>query len=473
MDPINYVQQVQTPFQNSLVGVQAGLAIGATAEQNQAKQLQLQQAQQAQQAQLEMQRDLAALSQKRDATANDYAQVMTKWPQLSDHLSKSLAAHTDAQRENVVSDAGQVFAALRAGKPDIARQVLSEKAAAYRNSGDEHRAVGLDAVAKSIELHPESAQTSVGLLLGQAMGPEKFGAMISSIGKDARDVELFPAAKSEAESKAKSAGSEAVIKSQEAANIGKKLGLENTNTQSQIIERAARLKLEKDRLVFDKDKAESELQQKMQEFAQKSGELPEHVYKGIETASTNAIAARHSADRMDSIIKRFESMGLSEIATGGFPAVAAEFLKRGLGTQGELTAIRREIDSEIVPAAMAAYRKVATGSTSDKDISTALTGSASSIDDPKVLMSYMRGRVKAQRIEDSIENAKAEWLGAVKNLNAAKTDLTIDGVAVPRGMTFSNFIDAYLPKKLEFVRAMKQGAAPTAPEDRSYWAAIK
>jgi hypothetical protein len=176
---------------------------------------------------------------------------------------------------------------------------------------------------------------------------------------------------------------------------------------------------------------------------------------------------------MDSIIKRFESMGLSEIATGGFPAVAAEFLKRGLGTQGELTAIRREIDSEIVPAAMAAYRKVATGSTSDKDISTALTGSASSIDDPKVLMSYMRGRVKAQRIEDSIENAKAEWLGAVKNLNAAKTDLTIDGVAVPRGMTFSNFIDAYLPKKLEFVRAMKQGAAPTAPEDRSYWAAIK
>lgn len=483
MDPINYVQQVQTPFQIALSGVQSGFALGGLAERAQLEQLQLQQAEAQRAAQIQMQRDLGELSQNQNASGADYAAMMTKYPQLSEQLTKSLAAHTDVQRENVISDASQVFAALQQGKTDVASDVIAAKVAAYRNTGDTRRADGLEAIGHSIKLDPASAKTSIALLLGKAMGPEKFGSLIASLGKEGRDAEQFPYQKSEAESKAGSAKSEAQIKAAEAANIGKKQALEASNIQSQIAERGAKAKLERDRLAFDKDKAESELQQKMFELSQKSSDLPEHVYKGIELASANAITARHSADRIEDIVKRFEKMNLSPSFTGGFPAMAAEFVKKGFGTQGEITAIRREIDAEIVPAAMAAYRKVASGSTSDKDIETALIGSARSIDNPDVLMSYMRGRVKAQRIEDAIENAKAEWLGAVRNLNAAKADIQIDGISVPKGMTFSNFIDAYLPKKLEFVRAMKAKKAddttldnPQIPQEltgRSYWSAIE
>ena len=102
----------------------------------------------------------------------------------------------------------------------------------------------------------------------------------------------------------------------------------------------------------------------------------------------------------------------------------------------------------VTPAAMAAYKKVASGSTSDRDIETAMVGVPKDTDDPALMASFLRGSAKLQRYDAAVNNARSEWLGAVKHLGKAKEDIEIDGVRVPAGTTFKNFADAYVEQKI-------------------------
>jgi hypothetical protein len=87
----------------------------------------------------------------------------------------------------------------------------------------------------------------------------------------------------------------------------------------------------------------------------------------------------------------------------------------------------------VTPAAMAAYKTVASGSTSDKDIETAMTGVPSDTADASTMASFLRGAAKLQVYDSVLNNAKSEWLQSVKSLGKAKSDITVDGVTVPAG----------------------------------------
>lgn len=424
MEPMNYTLAVKNPFESALQGAQAGFAINDAMDQTRVKQMALQQQQAALEQQKQMQRDLAALADKQNPSAQDFAQITTRYPALAEHFKNTWSMLNSDQQQTRLGQATQVYVALQSGKPDIAKQLLIKQVEAAKNSGNQQDAQSADTMLQMVDLHPQIALNSAGIMLSSVLGPDKFATTFSTLAKLPGEVR-----KGEAEMR---------------------------NIDSQIDERSARLGL-------DRDKLQSEVEMKLHELSQKNGTLPEFVSKDLSTATTQAIASQHSAARMNDLAIQIDKA--ANALGGGVTAKAGELWKKTFGDQNELTRIRSEYARIVTPAAMAAYKTVHAGAVSDKDVQTAMVGVPADTANPELLASFLRGAAKIQTYESVLHNAKAEWLGAVQNLGKAKRDVTIDGVVVPAGTSFKQFVDEYVPQKVKGALAQQEQAAiPT----RSY-----
>lgn len=427
MDPINYSIDVATPFAAALQGYQGGAAI----RDDQAQQLAMHQKQQAALAQ---QQALTQLANNPNATGNDYGRVMTQMPALSEQLTKAWAARNADQQQSMVSDLSQWGAAIKNGAPQLAVQQMNARADAMEKAagGPTPDSQAMRTNAQIAEAHPAFALGMIQAKLAAHPDGTKVASTLAALGKEDRDTALAPA-----ELSIKKA--EAGIKGAEATVAPTKVATDIANTQSQITDRAKRFGL-------DVDKLTSETQIKLQEMADKRGELPEFVAKDITSATTEALAAQQSSARMNQLAKQIEDAS-GELGSG-VTAKTGELWKKTFGSQNELSRLRAEYSRIVTPAAMGAYKTVASGSTSDKDIETAMVGVPKDTDNPERMASFLRGAAKLQVYDSVLNNAKSEWLGAVRNLGKAKTDIDVDGVRVPAGTTFKTFADQYVAKKV-------------------------
>ena len=186
MDPINYSMDVKSPFEQSMSGFAGGIGM-------QENILKMQQMQQSQALAKQLQVDLAGLSQKPDAKASDFAGMMVKYPQLSEHFKRGWDTLNAEQQQNKLGQATQVYAAVNSGRPDIASDLLTQQATALRNSGKEDEAKAAETMAKFITMDPKSAKTTTGLLLSSLMGPEKFADTFTKLEQEGRSSAQAPA----------------------------------------------------------------------------------------------------------------------------------------------------------------------------------------------------------------------------------------------------------------------------------------
>jgi hypothetical protein len=426
MGPIDYTIDVQTPFQAALQGYGAGAQI-----RNDQQQQELLAQQQA--AAQQQRTDLANLVNNPNAGAKDYAAMTLKYPGLKDQFKQAWDTLSTDQRKGQLEFTTRAYSALSSGRPDVAEQLLRDRATAMKQSGAPQKDVEAQEMwANLIKESPEQARHIGGLMLSSVMEPDKFASTFATLGEQGRAEDKAPAEQKKAEA-------EAAIKGVEAANAPEKTALDNLNVRSQVQDRAGRLAL-------DKDKLQSDVELELYKLKQKQGELPEYVAKGVEAATTDAVAAQQSADRMRSLADQIDAAAAD--MPSGIKAQQYEILKKGLGLQNEVTRIRSEYSRIVTPAAMAAYKRVASGSTSDKDIETAMIGVPKDTDSPERMASFLRGAAKLQAYDAVLNNAKSEWLGAVRHLGKAPSDIEIDGVKVPAGTTFKNFSDAFLERKV-------------------------
>jgi len=166
--PFDYRLNLPNPVQGLLGAIQ--LAQGAT---------QLQSQQHANQQAEQLRAELASLSAQ--PTPQGVVQMMLKYPQLSEAYKPILAEIGDQQRQARVDQASQVYAALIAGRPEIAQNLLSEQVEAYHNSGMEDEAKKAEDISELVRLAPEAAATSAGLFLSAAMGPKKFAETFAKL----------------------------------------------------------------------------------------------------------------------------------------------------------------------------------------------------------------------------------------------------------------------------------------------------
>lgn len=426
MGPIDYSLNIQNPSQSFIQGIQGGAAIN---------QLQMQQAQQeaARAQQLQMMADLSALA--KNPKADQIIAMTVKYPQLSEQFKRSYDMLAPQEKEAKINAMLPVYSAAINGRGDIAANLLNEQANALENSGQKQQADQIRAHAQAFIDHPETMTTTSGLLLASAMGPDKFKELIGGITDQAKAPSEIAKSKAEAE-----------IKGVEAANAPTAFGLKNADIVSQINTRAGQLQL-------DRDKLNQETMLKLTELNNKVGTLPEYVAKDVSTAVTDSIASNQSADKMLDLASRIDA--IKNDMSSGIVGKSAEAIKNLRGAQNEISQIRGEYNRIVTPAAMSAYKQVASGSTSDRDIDTAMTGIPKDTSDPDILSSYLRGIAKLQTLNSVMNDAKTEWLSEVKYLGKTKKDIVIDGINVPTGTTFAQFTKDYLPQKVKDTFAAK------------------
>ena len=158
--PINYSVDVQSPFEAALGGFKLGAA-GAEA------QVQAQAREQA----LKAQTELRTLFTNPNATAADFDRVSAFLPKDQAEGLRSISSRmTTTQQQGRLGDAGQVYSALKAGQPEIAKTLLQSQISAFRNSGREQDAKATETYLELIGINPVGAQSSIGLMMAMMPG---------------------------------------------------------------------------------------------------------------------------------------------------------------------------------------------------------------------------------------------------------------------------------------------------------------
>lgn len=430
MDPINYSIDVQSPFQAALQGYQAGNAIRTN-------QLQQQQQQQALQLQQRRQQLLSDLAGKVNATADDYAAVMTQLPDLAEHLQKAWTTKNTAQQQSTASELLQTGAAIKSGRPEVAAQRLTGRADAIeqQNGGQVTReSQALRTQAQLITDHPQFALGQIQAMLAVNPNGKDAADTLAKFGTEQRADQLQPDLLREGKAKADKAVADAktagvtadFARPQAQADLDQKaaqLGLTKAqvrNIASEIGTRSAQLGLDRQKLQLETDKFLFEKSQKLQDIGQDGRKL-------VNDSAIASGAAKLSADRANDLANRITDIGNSWGSIGGW----GEWIKKSTGSQDAVSELRQQYtqlrNSEGV-------KNLPPGPASDSDVKLALDGIPPATAAPQIMQSWLRGIAKLNDINAAIENARADYAANNKGLlGRAKTSFSAGGTDVVSG----------------------------------------
>ena len=169
--PINYAVDVKSPFEAALGGLQIGAGLEQMDVARQKRAMEMQQLQAAQAGQAE----LRNLFNNPNATSADYARVSAFLPKdQAAIVTQAFERKTKEQQQADLRMGGEVYSAIKSGNIEVAKQRLSDKATALRNSGRESEAKAAENSLELINLNPTAAQATIGLYMAQLPGGKEF-----------------------------------------------------------------------------------------------------------------------------------------------------------------------------------------------------------------------------------------------------------------------------------------------------------
>ena len=162
-----------------------------------------------------------------------------------------------------------------------------------------------------------------------------------------------------------------------------------------------------DRLDLEREKLRQrdlEREQREQQFQAKQGELKPGVQKILDSAQTEAVEAGARSRQLGLLADDLQRAGdIGAGATAGFN----EFLKERLGTQDDVTELRRRFNAI---RSSEAVQNLPPGVASDKDIELALKGFPSETANKDQLTSFLRGAQKLAKFREDFNRVKSELI---------------------------------------------------------------
>lgn len=322
--PFNYMLNVPDPTQSVMGGVQNALNIGNMMSQRNLAEQKALDLQKAREAQDQMNADLGTLS--KNPTPSALASMMVKYPSLSENFKRTYDVLSTEQKDSRLGQATQVYAALQSNKPEVAQQLLTEQAAAYRNSGQEREAKTLEDLGMLIKTSPETAKTSTGLFLASAMGPDKFTETFTKLQGEQRDAEMQPSKLSESQAKAQKAAVEAKFAESGAVLDLQKKGWDITKVQEDIKVAkqnasiaALNAQISRENSIRSTGVASQANQLKMQENQLKLRDMIDKRDETVRTKAADLESARSNMDNMLNTADRILKTPLDVIGSAAGP----------------------------------------------------------------------------------------------------------------------------------------------------------
>jgi len=165
--------------------------------------------------------------------------------------------------------------------------------------------------------------------------------------------------------------------------------------------------VDSERIQIEREKLrqrELEREQRAQQFQAKQGELKPGVQKILDASQTEAVESGARARQLGILA---EDLAATEDFGAGATAGFSEFLKERLGTQDDVTELRRRFQAI---RSSEAVQNLPPGVASDKDIELALRGFPSETANREQLISFLRGAEKLAKFRESFNRIKSELI---------------------------------------------------------------
>lgn len=257
VQPINYMLDVQNPVQTAMTGLTQGMQIG---QFMQAKEQAEREAIQKQQ----MQQELSAFASKPNKTHDDYANIMARFPSLSEDFKRSYDVLDSGKQQATFKTTSRVYAALSGGQPNVAKSILETEALGYENAGDKATADQIRTLAGMAETDPEGLLTISGLTLASTT-PSQFKDVLGALGEN----QMLPEEISLKKAQTDKAKAEAKKTETETLWYGDKTQAEINNLESQVEDRQTGRVLEQQKMQLQNDQFYTKLDQDQQQFYEK------------------------------------------------------------------------------------------------------------------------------------------------------------------------------------------------------------
>jgi hypothetical protein len=237
-EPYNYTITPANPNANGggmasfMAGAENAAKLSEMRLNQEASRLKIEQLKTQQDQQRAMQADMSALSA--NPTPAAISSMMVKYPQLSEQLKRSYDTLSSEQQKSKISQASEIYSAMNTGDYELTKKLLSDQANAYKNSGNDKDAEGLNVLSKMIDINPEQAKVTTGLFLAASMGPDKFSETFSKLQADRRAEDLHPADMTKAQADAQKAAVAAKFAESDAVMDLQKKGWDITKIQEDI-----------------------------------------------------------------------------------------------------------------------------------------------------------------------------------------------------------------------------------------------
>jgi len=208
LSPQDYLMNVPSPAQGVMGGVIQGLSLANIMEQRelrkqraareeqlfgqrmaaseQAMALRTRQAEQQKQSALVLRTDLSNLATMEAPSAKDYNSLLLKHPQMAKTLKQSFELMGSGEQKRIINDSIQIYSALENNRPDLAKNILTEKLTAAENAGLDKQVATLKSTLATLEASPEAAKTTAGLMLSSSLGADKFATQFQKLREAAK-----------------------------------------------------------------------------------------------------------------------------------------------------------------------------------------------------------------------------------------------------------------------------------------------
>lgn len=449
VQPIQYDVSVADPFAATVKGLQLGASVVQAEEANRQLALQrLQQEQALQQAQM-IQRVGAALIANPNPTGRDFINYANLLPKdQAESVRKNFETLEKANQDREIQFTSQLFSALQAKQPDVAKSLLETRIETERNSGRPDLAKASETMLGIINANPDAGFKFVGTMLATLPGGDKAIETVIKLNRAPVDLAKAEADLDSAKAKAEKDGvdalyaepvarqklnkatSEAITAASDAKfrDQANQLGLDQKNwdiknAQSQIRERANKARL-------DEMNVNSQVLERLANIQDKATSIPAGLQPDMNKAFVASATAKGQAEQFNSLASRITDIGNAWGSLGSFN----EWIKKSTGSQNAVSELRQEYTRLRNSAAISALPP---GPATDKDIALAMSGFPTETGDPQIIASFLRGVAKMKDIESSVESARGEWMANNKGLlNRAKTGFIAGDFAVNAGETF-------------------------------------
>jgi hypothetical protein len=401
--PLQQPPQYATGMQSPLAAATEGLQLGAGLAQTQLAGEAQQQARQQ-----NTQRQAALQQYMQNPTMQGLLQIAPMLPpEMVKNISEANKALSEEQRTNALQFGGTVLGFLEAGRTEDAVAVLRDRAAAYRNSGDQMNATALDRLVRIAEVDPSAAKAFIGVNMAAMPGGQAFIQGLAGIGGEQRAQELQPTA-------VRTARATATTQEATAGVAPIRAGAEAARAVAQAQNEA-------------------------------SPGLPEAATVRVNEAFTASDEARTRADNATALAEKFTNSWQSGAFTRATDALGDAF-----GSQSEGRRFRQEFErlrsSEIV-------RALPPGPATDRDIQLFSRGFPSPEADADTIKQFLQSVARMAAYQADYNRFRGMFMDANRgSMGRAQRSFEIDGVTIPAGADMSSAFRRVITPRIEAQR---------------------